>query len=161
MTATLCAATFSNSYVLWHKRCVMLRFVAVPKLGRWPRNSFSGNICFNFQYWFLAVQYSINLYQILVGKHQNHYSGWILIWVPLSQDGFGRSQFLFPDWFGLVSFASQDGFGVCLVWKFYLIKMDLVLAWYELFPLTRMRLVWAWYQLVFLVRMSLVWVGLY
>ncbi len=31
MTATLCAVTFSNSYVLWHKRCVMLRFVAVPK----------------------------------------------------------------------------------------------------------------------------------
>ncbi len=30
MTATFCAATFSNSYVLWHKRCVMLRFVAVP-----------------------------------------------------------------------------------------------------------------------------------
>ena len=23
-------ATFSNSYVLWRKRCVMLRFVAVP-----------------------------------------------------------------------------------------------------------------------------------
>ncbi len=33
MTATLCAATFSNSYVLWHKRCVMLRFVAVPDLS--------------------------------------------------------------------------------------------------------------------------------
>ncbi len=32
MTATLCAATFSNSYVLLHKRCVMLRFVAVPFL---------------------------------------------------------------------------------------------------------------------------------
>ncbi len=30
MTATLCAVTFSNSYVLWHKRCVMLRFVAAP-----------------------------------------------------------------------------------------------------------------------------------
>ncbi len=30
MTATLCAATFSNSYVLWHKRSVMLHFVAVP-----------------------------------------------------------------------------------------------------------------------------------
>ncbi len=30
MTDTLCAATFSNSYVLWRKRCVMLRFVAVP-----------------------------------------------------------------------------------------------------------------------------------
>ncbi len=30
MTATLCAVTFSNSYVLWHKCCVMLRFVAVP-----------------------------------------------------------------------------------------------------------------------------------
>ncbi len=30
MTATLCAATFSNSYVLWRKRCVILRFVAVP-----------------------------------------------------------------------------------------------------------------------------------
>jgi hypothetical protein len=28
--ATLCAATFSNSYVMWRKRCVMLRFVAVP-----------------------------------------------------------------------------------------------------------------------------------
>jgi hypothetical protein len=26
----LCAATFSNSYVLWRKCCVMLRFVAVP-----------------------------------------------------------------------------------------------------------------------------------
>jgi hypothetical protein len=33
VTATLCAATFSNSYVLWHKRSVMLRFVAVPLLG--------------------------------------------------------------------------------------------------------------------------------
>ncbi len=30
VTATLCAATFSNSYVLWRKRCVMLRFVTVP-----------------------------------------------------------------------------------------------------------------------------------
>ena len=30
VTATLCAATFSNSYVFWCKRCVMLRFVAVP-----------------------------------------------------------------------------------------------------------------------------------
>ncbi len=30
MTATLCAATFSNSYVKGRKRCVMLRFVAVP-----------------------------------------------------------------------------------------------------------------------------------
>jgi hypothetical protein len=27
----LCAATFSDSNVLWHKRCVMLRFVAVPE----------------------------------------------------------------------------------------------------------------------------------
>ena len=34
MTATLCAATFSNSYVLWlSKHCVMLRFVAVPFKG--------------------------------------------------------------------------------------------------------------------------------
>ncbi len=32
MTATLCAATLSNSYVLWCKRCVMLRFVAVPHI---------------------------------------------------------------------------------------------------------------------------------
>ncbi len=32
MTATLFGATFSNSYVLWRKRCVMLRFVAVPEL---------------------------------------------------------------------------------------------------------------------------------
>ncbi len=30
MTATLCADMFSNSYVLLRKRCVMLRFVAVP-----------------------------------------------------------------------------------------------------------------------------------
>ncbi len=30
MTATLCAAMFSNSYVLRRKHCVMLRFVAVP-----------------------------------------------------------------------------------------------------------------------------------
>ncbi len=30
MTATLCAATFSHSYVLWRKHCVMLHFVAVP-----------------------------------------------------------------------------------------------------------------------------------
>ncbi len=30
MTATLCASTFTNTYVLWHKRSVMLRFVAVP-----------------------------------------------------------------------------------------------------------------------------------
>ncbi len=27
---TECVTFFSNSYVLWHKRCVMLRFVAVP-----------------------------------------------------------------------------------------------------------------------------------
>ncbi len=30
MTSTLCAATFSNSYVMWHLRYVVLRFVAVP-----------------------------------------------------------------------------------------------------------------------------------
>ncbi len=30
MTSTLCAATFSNSYVKWRLRYVMLRFVAVP-----------------------------------------------------------------------------------------------------------------------------------
>jgi hypothetical protein len=33
VTATLCAATFSNIYVLCHKRCVMLRFVAVPMVA--------------------------------------------------------------------------------------------------------------------------------
>ncbi len=29
------------------------------KLGLWPHNSFSGNICFNFRYWFLQCGYSI------------------------------------------------------------------------------------------------------
>ncbi len=30
MTSTLCAATFSNSFIKWRLRYVMLRFVAVP-----------------------------------------------------------------------------------------------------------------------------------
>jgi hypothetical protein len=30
VTSTWCAATFSHSYVKWHLRYVMLRFVAVP-----------------------------------------------------------------------------------------------------------------------------------
>jgi hypothetical protein len=45
VTATLCAATFSNSYVLGRKRCVMLRFVAVPckslQLFRFRLNMYS------------------------------------------------------------------------------------------------------------------------
>ncbi len=32
MTSTLCAATFSNSYIQWRLRYVMLRFVAAPFL---------------------------------------------------------------------------------------------------------------------------------
>jgi hypothetical protein len=56
VTATLCAATFSNSYVKWRKRCVILRFVAVPffylfdsrQLYRYwsPLNSFLGGFGF-------------------------------------------------------------------------------------------------------------------
>ncbi len=34
MTSTLCAATFSNSYVKWLLHYMMLRFVAVPNICR-------------------------------------------------------------------------------------------------------------------------------
>ncbi len=35
VTSTLCAATFSNSYVKWRLRYVMLRFVALPFCMLW------------------------------------------------------------------------------------------------------------------------------
>ncbi len=57
VTATLCAATFSNSYILWREHCVMLRFVAVPFTSDKP---YQTNIFKKF-YWRIIISVYHNM----------------------------------------------------------------------------------------------------
>ena len=86
MTATLCGATFSNSYVKWRKLCVMLRFVAVPDIHInvfWSSRTFLRSAKFD-----LIVTAFPNLLYIplnLVGKESSEISAFLTVFLEINQ----------------------------------------------------------------------------